>query len=43
MVSPIWNRLIVDIDMDPLIEKLKSELRFVFENIDSHDSLIPGV
>lgn len=35
--------LIVDIDIDPIIEELKGELRFVFEKIDVFDSLVPGV
>jgi len=35
--------LIVDIDIDPIIEELKRELRFVFEKIDVFDSLVPGV
>jgi hypothetical protein len=29
--------------MDPLIEQLKAELRFVVENVKTQDSLIPGV
>ena len=29
--------------MDPLIEHLKAELRFVVETVKVQDSLIPGV
>jgi len=42
MVLPrplIWG-FIVDIDMDPLIEDLKSDLRFVLEKIPLHDGVI---
>lgn len=35
--------LTIDINMDPLIEELKSELRFVFEKIEVEDVLIPGI
>jgi hypothetical protein len=33
----------VDINMDPLIEAVKSDLRFVLEKIPPHEPLIPGV
>jgi ion channel-forming bestrophin family protein len=32
-----------DIKIDAMLERLKTELRFVFERIDVHDWLIPGV
>lgn len=44
MVSSVrYAVLIVDIDMDPLIEDLKRDLRFVLEKIPPHEPLIPGV
>ena len=44
MVSHSQNKCnLLDIKIDPVIEGLKEELRFVFERIDVFDSLISGV
>ena len=43
MVYASLDTLIIDIDVDTLIEQLKSEIYFVFENIKVHQALIPGV
>jgi len=37
---PLIRVFIVDIDMDPLIEDLKSDLRFVLEKIPPYDGVI---
>lgn len=44
VISPSLIDFTVDIDVDPLIEDLKADLRFMLEKISPRDeSLIPGV